>query len=293
MKTLMTLHNQKHLDDVLMYTDGILLGNNLFGTRLTNSFSIEEIIEIARQTKKHHKLCFLIANQIMTDDELDSFSQWMDQIDTSIFDGIIVADLGVIMLLKEKGLAHQIIYNPETLITNDYDFNFLHTLGIQGVYAAKEITLEDVKRIGTNKSLSLFLVGHGHLNMFYSKRQLIKNYSDYLGKNLHLHQAQDLTLIEEKRLDEPYPILEDIAGTHVFRSNVLSSMKVYDELTAFIDYFVIDTLFKDDVYGHMVSKMYHQKQTELIDLLQENYHESWDDGFYFKKTIYKSKEVIK
>ena len=133
------------------------------------------------------------------------------------------------------------------------------------------------------------MVGHGHLNMFYSKRQLIKNYQDFLGEDMQLHLRQDLKIIEEKRPLEPYPILEDDAGTHVFRSHVMNAFDYMDDLCEVLDYFVIDTIFKDDRYGALVSQMYHENDNQIKNQIINEYHEVWDEGFFFKKTIYKNK----
>ncbi|MFA6800679.1 MAG: U32 family peptidase, partial [Acholeplasmataceae bacterium] len=181
----------------------------------------------------------------------------------------------------------KLIYNPETLMTNYYDFNFLVPTGIFGVFIAKEITLDDIKMIADKKQTKLFMVGHGHLNMFYSKRQLIKNYMDFINQENYLHNKQTIKLIEEKRKDEPYPILEDLAGTHVFRSQVFDSIDYLDVLSPIVDYLVIDTIFKDDDYAIEILKMYkHQKGLSKEELMKK-YDEIWDHGFFFKKTLYK------
>lgn len=138
------------------------------------------------------------------------------------------------------------------------------------------------------------MVGHGHLNMFYSKRQLIENFMHYTESENLYHNRQDLKIVEENRKEDPYPILEDKAGTHVFRSQVLSSLTHLSELKEFIDYLVVDTLFKDDDYALSVLKMYknENEDSELINKIRKDYHEIWDEGFYFKKTIYKHKGSI-
>ncbi len=289
MKKLITIHDQSNLEMISKYVDGIIIGNDLFATRLTKSFSNKEIISLTARIKELHKEVFLMANQMMTDSDLEGFSLFLDLIKIEDFTGIIVADLGAMVLLKEKGLGKKAIYNPETLATNFYDFNFLHQLDALGVYAAKEITLDDLKTIGKHKEMKMFMVGHGHLNMFYSKRQLIKNYQDFLGEDMQLHLRQDLKIIEEKRPLEPYPILEDDAGTHVFRSHVMNAFDYMDDLCEVLDYFVIDTIFKDDRYGALVSQMYHENDNQIKNQIINEYHEVWDEGFFFKKTIYKNK----
>lgn len=289
MKIIITIHKREHIEKLLSVTDGVVLGHHDFGTRLTSSFSIEDINDVIALSKKMHKDVFINANQMMTDDQLAQFSVWLDQINVADVTGIIASDLGALVLLKQKGLNPKAVYNPETLITNTYDFNFLTAFNLLGVYAAKEITLEDLIMIGQEKSLKMFMVGHGHLNMFYSKRQLIQNYLDFLNETHELHLRQDLTLIEEHRQEDHYPILEDEAGTHVFRSHVMHAMHQQAILKSFLDYLVIDTIFKDDHYGYDVALMYHTEQKDMIKTLQEKYHETWDEGFFFKKTIYKGK----
>ena len=105
------------------------------------------------------------------------------------------------------------------------------------------------------------------------------------------HNLQDLKIVEENRKDDPYPILEDQAGTHVFRSQMFSSLKHLEELKQSVDYLVIDSLFKDDDYAVKVLKMYKdgKEDHEVIDQLKEKYQEVWDEGFFYKKTIYQHK----
>lgn len=289
MKKLITLHDVVNLEMVLNDVDGIIVGQQTFGTRLTHSFSDEELLFIIDDVKKHNKEVFLIANHMMTDDQLESFSVWIQQFIEKDLTGIIVADLGAIITLNDQGFKGKVVYNPETLATNYYDFNDLIRLNVFGVYAAKEITLADLKMIGSLKQFNMFMVGHGHLNMFYSKRQLIRNYMDFLGEPSRFHHQKNLTLIEENRSDESYPILEDDAGTHVFRSHVMHVMNHIDELSNWLDYLVIDTLFQDDRYGALVAQMYRTHDQAMIKQIQEDYHETWDEGFLFKKTMYKGK----
>ena len=127
--------------------------------------------------------------------------------------------------------------------------------------------------------------------MFYSKRQLIDTFMTYQESQNPFHNLQDLKIVEENRKEDPYPILEDRAGTHVFRSQMFSSLNHLEELKKCVDYLVIDTLFKDDDYALEVLKMYHEEKEDLniIHQLEEKYNEVWDEGFFYKKTIYQHK----
>jgi U32 family peptidase len=289
MKLLTTIYDLKHLESLSSYVDGFIIGNHQFGARLTKSYEQDEILSALDQTKKLEKELFLVCNQMLNDNQLEEFKTWLKSLPVSEFTGIIVADLGAYRVLDKMGYVEKVIYNPETLAANVYDFNFLSNYKIQGVYIAKEITLEDVTYIANHKNYKMFMVGHGHLNMFYSKRQLIDNFMNFNVEENIYHEKQDLKIIEENRLNEPFPILEDRAGTHVFRSNVFQSLGHLDVLGNLVDYLVMDTLFKDDDYARMVLPMYRNREIndELIEQIKLKYDEQWDEGFFYKKTIYK------
>ena len=292
MKILSTLYNINQMENIAKSCDGFIIGHEMFAARLTISFEVKEINEVISKAVALKKEVFLQANQMLDDALLDKFSDFLDLINTSNLSGIVVADIGSVMRLKSKGLAHLAIYNPETLLTNKYDFNFLKAEGILGAYVAKEITLTDILEIAKHKEIKLFMVGHGHLNMFYSKRQLVHNFMDFQDKKNIYHKSQSLKIIEEQRSEEPYPIIEDMAGTHVFRSNVFSSLLYLNDLKESIDYLVVDTIFKDDDYAKKILPLYKENllDEKIIEELKTTYEENWDTGFFHKKTVYKPKE---
>ncbi|MBU1141218.1 MAG: U32 family peptidase [Firmicutes bacterium] len=291
MRIISTVYQLENIHKLSVHADGFLIGNNHFGTRLTRSFSTEEILKMLEITQKLNKSLFIVANQMFDDEQLEAFKIWIENLPISEFSGVIVADLGAFRILESMGLGQKIIYNPETLMTNAYDFNFLSEFQIQGVYVAKEITLDDIRYIGERKKYQMFMVGHGHLNMFYSKRQLIDNFMYFIESDNPYHNRQDLKIIEENRKEDPYPILEDEAGTHVFRSQVFSSLFHLNDLKEFVDYLVIDTLFKDDDYAFEILKMYKTEKVNTIQIekIKNKYQEIWDEGFFYKKTIYQHK----
>lgn len=287
MKKLITIFNIKNIEKFYPYVDGFIIGNNDFSGRLTTSFSIDQINEIIDKGINNNKEIFLNVNQMFTDQQLKQFIQIFKQINYQKLTGIICADLGTIVELQKLKLNNKLVYNPETLLTNQIDFNFLSS-EIKGAFVAKEITIDDVLLIGKNKQMELFFLGHGHLNMFYSKRKLLNNYQQLTNNELDFNFKQNLKIIEpNKRKNTPYPIYQDLAGTHVFRSKVMNSFQYLDQLEKVVDYFVIDTIFKNDDYGLEIAKLYFNKNNENIEEIQTRYNESWDNGFLDKKTYYK------
>lgn len=291
MKLLTTIYNLEHLHDLSQAADGFILGNEQFAVRLTKSFSIHEIHDAANIIHSLGKELFIVMNQMMTDEQLIEAKSFIESLPNDLIKGYIIADLGLIDVFKSLNLNHKVVYNPETLLTNYIDFNYLQDDHILGAFVSKEITLEDIKIIGSKKAYNLFMFGHGHQSMFYSKRPILDAYTDYLGKDRVYYKEQGLALEEEKRKSESFPILEDKGGTHVFRGVVFNSLNDIKALSSVVDYLIIDTLFKDDQYAKEVLPLYKHEQTDVtsIQKIQEVYRETWNDGFLHKKTIYKGK----
>lgn len=282
MKNIITIHDLNSIKDISNHVDGIILGHHIFGTRLSGSFSREEIIKTI-DTYKHVDF-FIMMNRIFDDHLMEAFKREIQSLKMEHIKGIILGDVGAVYEMTSLGYRNQAIYHPETLLTNHVDFNMFDD--IFGAFAAKEITLETLKDISKYKKYPLFFLGHGHLSMFYSKRPLISRYEEAYQLE---HHDGTYTLIEEKRPDEDLPILEDHAGTHIFRHHVMSSINVFNQLKDIVDYFVIDTIFKDDRYGIEISKLYQTISLEDANLIQDKYQEIWDEGFLFKQTTYKGK----
>ena len=289
MKILVTIHHLDAIKQLQPYTDGYVVGNKRFGARLTTSFNSDEINEAIRLSHMFNKDIFLIVNRIFDDQDCADFTLWLKEINVHALTGIVVADVGAMSVLSDMGLIHKAVYHPETLLTNQYDTNVFASEGILGAFVAKEITLEDIKYIGFGRKLKLFMVGHGYLDMFYSKRQLVETFTIKANLSHTFHDHKKLTLIEAKRENEPYPILEDDAGTHVFRYHVFHTDDYLDVLKDAIDYLLIDTIFHDDTYAEMVLKLYQHPNQALQEEIKQTYNETWDEGFLHKKTMYKVK----
>ena len=282
LKILITIYELNQMF-ILNKADGFLIGNNEFGTRLTNSFETDEINKAINTAKSLKKEIFLVANQMMTDKKLNDFNEFLQKINYKNLSGVIVGDIGAGLEVLAIDSKINVIYNPETLLASSFDFNYTKEFGFVGGFIAKEITLEDILEITKQKEVKAFMVGHGHLNMFYSKRPLISNFLKYSNSDKDLKYLQNITITEEKRLDQNMPILEDDAGTHVFRPNIFSSYNYLEKLENEIDYLILDTLFLSDDYGYKLLELYKSNS----DLFSEEEKKLFDDGFMHKKTIYK------
>lgn len=268
--------------------DVFLIGNESLANRLAYSFSTEEITEANDLIKSLNKEIYIVLNMIVHNENLKDIKEFLHAIKKLEVDGIIFGDLAIYQIAKSFGIENLLIYSPETLNTNYYDPIFWSKQGIKGLTISKEITLDDIKQISKNKLLEISLIGHGHLNMFHSKRPLIENFFKFTNKEHDEYiENRNLKVVEEKR-NESYPIFQDNQGTHIFRDKSLESFKEVNILSDYLDVFIIDGIFKDNEYLNKTTKYYHDLlnnigNAEDISKLYEGDH---DSGFLYKKTVY-------
>lgn len=285
------------------FCDSFIIGEENFGLRLAHYFSHKEIIDIIDLCQSRNQKVYLAVNKIIHEDELDKFTDYINTVSKLNIEGIIFGDLAVYQIARKFDLIHKLVYNPETYITNYESVRFFAKKGIKRVSLAKEITLEDITTIANKKDLEIEILAHGAINMFHSMRNLVTNYFRFLKhQEPHIHHKEKLFLLEEKR-DDKYPIIEDQNGTHVFNSYDLCTINYLDR---FIENNVtslrIDGLFKTDNVLFEITRIYKQaiedyytnkdkytqnKETYLKQLNEIENIQPFNEGFLFKKTIYK------
>lgn len=263
---------------------GFILSIKSYAAKGASFFTSKQINEISSKYKNRE--IFLNFTKMFTDKEINSLKQYIKKINFENIDGILIGDIGLYYVFLKHNLENKLIYFPDTIITNTVEFNFFKKLNFLGCQIAKELTLDEILNISSKKLLKTFLIGHGYLSMFYSKRKLLTNFNKYYDKNYNLKYNYNLSAKEPSRKDLNFPILEDMAGTYLYRPYVLHSFNVLDQLKNSIDYFIIDGIFHNDEYIIDVLGQYQNNNFD-IENIEKKYEEKLDTGFYYEKTIYK------
>jgi putative protease len=270
--------------------DIFILGNDDYANRLVSSYSMIELQEAKNLIASLGKELYLNMNLILHNDQLETMKTFLQFAKDLQVDGIIFGDLGTYMLAREMGLESKLIYHPETLNTNYYDTEFWNRKGIKGITIAKEISMKDMIDICKKKKVEVSMIGHGHLNMFHSRRPLIQNFFQYSKKEYDTYlENRNLTIVEEIR-NESYPIFQDSHGTHIFREKAMESYKEILELSECIDVFIIDGIFKDTNYLLETVSNYqsilNSGSIDIAESISSQYKNDHDSGFLYKKTQY-------
>ncbi|OQX93917.1 MAG: hypothetical protein B6I17_00700 [Tenericutes bacterium 4572_104] len=261
----------------------IILLDTFFSVRVLKRFDLKEIEEIVLTCKNYNIKTYISINKMIHEEDLKSLKLFLEELKTLDIDGIVIGDLTVYVQAKQIHLESKIIYQPGTMNTETYSVEYFEKHPIKGVTLSREITLDEIKKILLYETkLELSIIGHGYLDMFYSKRKLLTNYFKY--KNISGKKIIDnynYRLNEEIRPNDFYPILEDNYGTHIFRSHKLISYNEIQIIKSKITDFYIERLFMEDEEYFDSIKLYNGSIG--IDSFL-NIYNNYDSGFYYKPT---------
>lgn len=269
----------------------VVIATPFFSVRGAVTFPIVELPVIKQECLRVGLAMYVLVNRFFVEEELEQLRDHLAFLKELDVDGIYYGDEGVLFEAMKLEIASKLIYNPDTLITNKEDVQYYLDEGIQMVSISKEITLEEICHIAKEVQGECEVIIHGRLNMMHSKRTLLSNYLDFIGKREDLKDAHDLYIMEETR-EEHMPILEDEQGTHVFTGFTLSSFdEIRDMQAAGIRHMRIDGIFKDIEYICEMLRLYQEvlagerNGRATYQEMQKKYPQDvLSHGFYYTKT---------
>ncbi len=221
------------LKDIQIYAEAgatvFLFADEFHGTRVAKKMQLDEIIQGVQLVKELGLKTALMMNRIYTDAEINKIEEMLVFAKDTEIDWIYYNDPAVFMCAEEIDLISHLVYEPDTLMTNSRDMQFILNQGVHHAVLSTEITLNEMKTMTRNVNGNTEAILFGYLNMSYSKRHLIQNYCDEIGIENTYQDAMNMVLIESTR-EGRMPIIEDAQGTHIFTDYVLDAFNEIVEL---------------------------------------------------------------
>ena len=173
-------------------------------------------------------------------------------------------------------------------------------MGVKRVVLARELTLEEIKDLKTKipEDCEIEAFVHGAMCMAYSGRCLISNYM--VGRDANRGECAQpcrykYYLMEEKRKEEFYPIMEDDRGSYIMNSKDMCMIEHIPEIIeSGIESLKIEGRMKSVFYVASVTKAYREAidayfehkenykfNPEWMEWLSMPSHRTYYTGFYF------------
>ena len=159
--------------------DAVYIGAQRFGARAAAGNSVEDIAQLCRYAHQFGAKVFVTVNTIIYDDELNDTLQLVDELDSIGVDAILVQDMGLLSLLKqrEKPLHCELHASTQTDNRSAEKVKWLFDQGFDRVVLARELSIKEIADINkaihqhpspNTRNLPLEVFVHGALCVSYS-----------------------------------------------------------------------------------------------------------------------------
>ena len=272
---------------VLYGADAVYLGTPDLSLRTKSEFTLEEVVEGVEFAHKYGKRVYLTLNLFSHNKDIDKLPDYVDTVRKVQPDGLIVADPGVFMFVKERAPELDLHVSTQANICSWQSVKFWQDQGASLCVLGREVSFNELTEIREkcpNIKLEAFI--HGAMCMTYSGRCLLSNFMAERGANqgacanscrwkykVHMRlkdgSSKELPLTEENlelfeflleeeiRPGEFMPIEEDDRGSYILNSKDLCIMpKLDDILRIGVDSLKVEGRGKSIYYVALVARAY-------------------------------------
>jgi putative protease len=312
----------KHMRFAFAYgADAVYAGQPRYSLRVRNNeFSAEKLQQGIEEAHAMGKKFFIASNLLPHDNKVKNYLRDMAPIIQMQPDAVIMADPGLIMLIREKWPDVPVHLSVQANTLNSAAVKFWKSLGLTRVILSRELSLDEIENIRQEcPDMELEVFVHGALCIAFSGRCLLSGYFTHRDSNqgactnscrwkYDLHDAsetetgeivkscspnpEDTFLLEEKeRPGELMPIEEDEHGTYIMNSKDLRAVQHVQRLTEMgIDSLKIEGRTKSYFYAARTAQIYRQAINDtltgrdfnfaLMESLDGLANRGYTEGFY-------------
>jgi putative protease len=148
--------------------DSVYFGLKHFTARAKVGFDVEELPEVMRTLHSRGVRGYLTFNTLVFEHELPEAARVIAAVVRAGVDALIVQDVGILRLAREIAPQMELHASTQMSITDAEGVRFAQSLGAARVTLARELSLEEVRRIYDQTGCDLEIFVHGALCVAYS-----------------------------------------------------------------------------------------------------------------------------
>lgn len=283
--------------------DAVYFGGEMFSLRAgAGNLNLEEMKEGLAYAHERGKRCYLTINIYAHNEDIDPLYDYLRQIRDLDIDAFLIADPGIIAMVRETIPDAEIHLSTQANLTNWRTGAFWASAGVKRLVMARELSLEEIRSVRDHlpQDVELEAFVHGAMCISYSGRCLLSNFMTGRDSNRGMcaHPCRyRYSLVEEKRPGEFFPIEEDDRGSYIMNSKDLCMIRhIPDLVHAGIDSAKIEGRMKSIFYVATVVHAYRQAidayyedpdhyvfREEWMEELLKASHREFTTGFYYGK----------
>lgn len=247
------------IEAIVHGADAVYIGGPAFGARAHAGNPVGDIERLASFAHQYNARVLVALNTILKDEELEEARRLVWQVYEAGADALIVQDMGLLELDLPPIQLHA---STQTDIRTVEKARFLETVGFSQMVLARELSLEQVRRIAENTTAALEFFVHGSLCVSYSGLCNISHAQT--GRSANRGDCSQACRL-------PYS-LSDKDGQLVAENKHLLSLKDNDQsanlralIAAGISSFKIEGRLKDLSYVKNITAYYRQELDAILE----------------------------
>src|SRR5579872_6337087 len=148
--------------------DAVYFGLKHFTARAKAGFSLAELPEAMRTLHRRGVRGYITFNTLVFEHELDAAAKAIAQIAEAGADALIVQDYAVLRMAREIVPEMELHASTQMSITSSDGVRFAQSHGVQRVTLARELSLDETRRIVSDTGCDIEIFVHGALCVAYS-----------------------------------------------------------------------------------------------------------------------------
>ncbi len=266
--------------------DAVYAGTTKLSLRTRTSMQFDDLVNTVKLAHSLNKKVYVAMNIYARDDEYDLICEEAKYLDELGVDGIIIADGGIVDVVKEHAPNTEVHISTQANVTSLHTCNFWYKNGANRVILARELSKDEIKHITDHKpnGLDIEMFVHGAICYSYSGRCYM---SDYMAGRSANHGdcaqpcrwAYNLYVEEVNKPGELLPVECDDKGTYIFSSKDMCLVKDIPTLCELnVDSLKIEGRLKTEFY---LANVVHAYRHALDDYEKDPLN--WNYEKYFKE----------
>lgn len=263
---------QKAKTAFLYGADAVYAGTSSLSLRTRAEMTDEDLAKTIEYAHKIGKKVYTAINIYAWDESYEEIKKQLKMLEKLNVDGIIVADGGIVDLIKEIAPSIPIHISTQANTVSSHSANFWHKNGAKRVILGRELNKKQIKEIINNTPMGLEteIFVHGAICFGYSGRCFL---SDFLaGRSANLGDcaqscrwAYNLYVEEKNNPGNLMPVDDDDKGTYIFSSKDMCLIKEIPEIIDMgVDSLKIEGRLKTEYYLAVVINTYRKAIDDYI-----------------------------
>lgn len=157
--------------------DAVYLGGKRFNARIhAKNFGLDELGQVVRYAHNRNVKVYVTVNTLVADRELCDLDDYLTNLHSLEADAVIVQDLGVLKLCRELHPDLRVHASTQATISSSAGAKLWAEHGAKRAILARELSLEQIRKIKSNYGVEIEVFAHGALCFSYSGQCLLSGF---------------------------------------------------------------------------------------------------------------------